>query len=144
MVILGAVAVIVGSGMPWVRSSSLPGHQATARGTSHAITVVAHINGRVTLTGGAAMILLALVGLITAWPMVRVLEAVAALATAAAAAYMAVRIIQRIDQVGHHLHTLRFGASLAGPIRVDYGLIVVMAGSAVCLIGALAAAARSH
>jgi hypothetical protein len=143
MVLVGGVAVMVGSVMPWIRSTS-PGHQATVRGTSPAITVVAHINGRVTLIGGAAMIFLALVGLITAWPLVRLLEAIAAVATAAAVAYMAVRIIQRIDQVGHHLFTLRFGATVPGPIRLDYGLIVVMAGSAVCLIGALAAAGRSH
>jgi hypothetical protein len=59
-----------------------------------------------------------LAGLITASPLVRVPEAIAALATAAAVAYMAVRIIQRIDRVGHHLHTLRFGATLPGPIGV--------------------------
>lgn len=145
IIFLGGLATMVGSALPWVTAAFL-GHQATVAGTDHALTSTIGVNGWETFGGGAALLALGGLMIVSGERALRWLALLLALATAGFAAYDIVRIIEKIDDA-HNRAAAQLGplaAHLAGHVWVGYGLVTVVVAAGVTLLATFLAAGSSQ
>src|SRR5438270_1802127 len=136
MVTSGAVA-IAGSALPWITAHFLR-FTADVDGTSHVITTAFGLNGWVTIAGGAGVLLLGALMMISDETSLRVLGSLFATATAGFSTYELVRVLQKL----HYGHSAAvqlgpFSAYLAGRAHVGYGLIMLVSAAGVAALAAL-------
>jgi hypothetical protein len=143
LVVCGAVAMAA-STLPWITANFLR-HTSDIEGTDGAITRAISLNGWLTFSGGAAILVLGALMVTSSERALRFLVLFIAFVTAGFAAYDVFRILQQIRDARSAATRLGpFAYSLAGHLHIGYGLVVVASAAGVALVASAVGAVSSR
>jgi len=146
LMLVSGIALILGSITTWISVSagtsglfSLGGFHiagtATTNGVDPAISTLIGINGYLTLTGGAVVLLFAGLMMVTDEVSIRIVGCFFAVATLGLAIYAVVRLVQKIN-AAHPLHGTTIG--------IGWGVIVVLGAAVIATLVTIAELTRSR
>ena len=123
------------SALPWVTSNYLH-HYTKVAGTEGWITKAIASNGWLTFTGGATLVFMGALMLLSSVYALRIITTLLSFITAGIASYDTVRMVQRIHDARFHGSNL-LSIHLPGAIHLGYGLIVILGVSFLVVIVSL-------